>query len=437
MKRKHRIFSDRSGNIAVPGAAIIIMLIAMVGGGLDLMSVSNQKSSLQDLADGAALAAVQEMTVSTENEFRIKAVAAAYAQSGEIAIKSVTTTVDLEKREATVELTADPRSHFPIFKANMSELSASSTARLSGKGGNICMIGLSPNAISTIRLRSRARITAETCAIYSNSTSKSSMTVASTAEVNAELICVAGGFRGGAKRPFGGEEETQNTTLEDCTPVEDPLSLRVTPEFDTCDYNNVEVTSSANLNPGVYCGGLIVNGGTATLSEGEYIITGGPLMVTNNGTLQGDYVGFYLAGDDAKIQFDYSANIDISAPRTGRMAGLLLYSSPYQPKLLKDHLPDAAIQAQRKADGVKWADHTIRSDNARRLVGTIYLPNGKLLIDGRNPIADRSEYTVIIADTFELQDGPNLVLRTDYHLSDIPVPEGVGPIKEKSARLIE
>ena len=88
-------------------------------------------------------------------------------------------------------------------------------------------------------------------------------------------------------------------------------------------------------------------------------------------------------------------------------------------------------------DGVQKADHYIRSDNARRLVGTIYLPNGKLLIDGRKPIADRSEYTVIIADTFELQDGPNLVLRTDYHLSDIPVPTGVGPVAEKEPRLIK
>ena len=267
------------------------------------------------------------------------------------------------------------------------------------------------------------------------------MSVASTAEVSAELICVAGGYQGGTRNRLedddDDDEEFRTTTLEDCTPVEDPLALRVAPEFDTCDFNNVEVRSSADLNPGVYCGGLIIDGGTANLSAGEYIITGGPLMVTNDGTLAGDHVGFYLAGDDAKIQFDYSANIDISAPREGRMTGLLFYSSPYDPGELKGNQPDEVLEQKRRTDGIKWADHTIRSDNARRLVGTIYLPNGKLLIDGRSPIADRSEYTVIIADTFELQDGPNLVLRTDYHLSDIPVPAGVGPVQEKSPRLVE
>lgn len=439
MLKLNHILASEHGNVAIPGAAILVIVFGIVGGALDLMSISNQKSSLQDLADNAALAAVQEMAVSAQNEFRVKAVAAAFVESSDLEISRVNTTVDTKERRATVEISAKARSYFPLLQGNAPNTMASATAVLSGKGGNICMIGLSPVAMSTLRLRSRARISAETCAIYSNSTSSSSMSVASTADVKAELICVAGGYIGGTRKltDASSEDGFQTTALEDCTPVEDPLALRIAPEFDTCDYNNVEVRSSADLDPGVYCGGLIIDGGTANLSAGEYIITGGPLMVTNDGTLAGDYVGFYLAGNDAKIQFDYSANIDISAPRDGRMTGLLFYSSPYEPGELKGNQPVEALEAKRVADGVKWADHTIRSDNARRLVGTIYLPNGKLLIDGRSPIADRSEYTVIIADTFELQDGPNLVLRTDYHLSDIPVPAGVGPVQEKSPRLVE
>ena len=83
--------------------------------------------------------------------------------------------------------------------------------------------------------------------------------------------------------------------------------------------------------------------------------------------------------------------------------------------------------------------HVIRSDNARRLVGTIYLPDDKLVIDGDRPVADLSEYTVIIARAFELNNGPNLVLQTDYAISDIPVPKGVGPRAsgEVYPRLIE
>jgi len=54
------------------------------------------------------------------------------------------------------------------------------------------------------------------------------------------------------------------------------------------------------------------------------------------------------------------------------------------------------------------------------------LPDDKLVIDGETPVADLSEYTVIVAKAFELNNGPNLVLQTDYASSDIPVPDGAG-----------
>lgn len=443
MKKIGSIFSDLRANVAVPGAVLFCGLLALVGGGLDLMSVSNQKASLQELADSAALAAVHELAVTDEDPDRVEAVARYYAESSEWALTKFDTQIDLDAREVTVFLASKPRTNFPEMFSGMEDLSASATARLSGRGGNICMIGLSPEAMSTLRLKSRSRITAETCAIYSNSTSSSSMWVASTAEVKADLICVAGGYQGGAMNG-GDSDELRNTMLEDCKPVTDPLAMRIKPEIGACDYTNTVVRNSEELDPGVYCGGLIVNGGKARLNPGEYLITGGPLHVTNNGTLAGEHVGFYLSGPEAKLQFDYDSNIAVSAPKEGILTGMLLFSSPYEAasaaasssskkrrRLKKDR------ERSRRTDGVQKADHYIRSDNARRLVGTIYLPNGKLLIDGRKPIADRSEYTVIIADTFELQDGPNLVLRTDYHLSDIPVPAGVGPVADQEPRLVE
>ena len=445
MKKVFRIFSKTDANVAAPGAVMFVGLLALVGGGLDLMSVSNQKSALQELADNAALAAVREMAITSEDSARIKAVAVSFAERSDLLVEVIETDVNLKEREVRVDLTARPRTNFPEVFENMESMSVSATARLSGRGGNICMIGLSPTAMSTLRLRSRARITAESCAIFSNSTSSRSMSIDSTAEVNAELICVAGGFQGGAGSS-GGSEELKSTMLEDCAPVGDPLAMRVSPDYSTCDFIDTKVTGSERLDPGVYCGGLTIDRGKASLNPGVYIITGGPLHVTNNGTLQGDHVGVLLAGSDAKILFDLDAIIDASAPRDGVMAGLLLYSSPYESKLKDEHTDGLAkygIRAQdaravvRLTDGINRADHIIRSDNARRMVGTSYLPSGKLLIDGRNPIADRSEYTVIIADTFELQDGPNLVLRTDYHLTDVPVPEGVGPVTEKQARLVE
>lgn len=72
-------------------------------------------------------------------------------------------------------------------------------------------------------------------------------------------------------------------------------------------------------------------------------------------------------------------------------------------------------------------EYRIISDEARTLLGTIYLPVGRLIIDSRKPIADLSAYTVIVARVINLYDGPNLMLNARYASSDIPVPEGVGP----------
>lgn len=137
MKKIFRIFSNKDGNVAVPGAVLFVALLALVGGGLDLMTVSNQKSELQDIADGAALAAVREMAITSEDVPRIKAIAEAFAKSGAIELKTVTTTVDVQNREVQVDLVSAAKSNFSDSFSGMDDLTATARARLSGKGGNI------------------------------------------------------------------------------------------------------------------------------------------------------------------------------------------------------------------------------------------------------------------------------------------------------------
>ncbi|MEZ5894692.1 MAG: hypothetical protein R3C58_16295, partial [Parvularculaceae bacterium] len=96
----------------------------------------------------------------------------------------------------------------------------------------------------------------------------------------------------------------------------------------------------------------------------------------------------------------------LTAPKSGLMAGLLLWESASAPENRK---------------------HNILSDNARELLGTIYLPRGTLNINTMMPIADQSAYTAIIAKHLAMDGTPQLVLNTNYGATDIPTPEGVGP----------
>jgi hypothetical protein len=165
---------------------------------------------------------------------------------------------------------------------------------------------------------------------------------------------------------------------------------------------------TVRLFPGVYCGGLNIAGGASvTLSPGIYVIKDGPLSITGrNTTMQGTNVGFYLTGTNAVLSFGGLSNISLTAPNSGGMAGLLFWEDKAVPPL---------------------QTHSIQSNNARLLLGTIYLPQGILSISSNTPVADQSAYTVIVARRLSLSSKPNLVLNTGYSATDIPVPAGVGP----------
>ncbi|MGF1543754.1 MAG: hypothetical protein ACFB00_04510 [Parvularculaceae bacterium] len=162
------------------------------------------------------------------------------------------------------------------------------------------------------------------------------------------------------------------------------------------------------LNPGVYCGGLTVAPNAfVTLNPGVYVMKNGPLFVELGGRLEGDGVGFYLTGTDAVFLFSADSKISLGAPTTGPLAGLLFFE-------------DRAAPLGRR--------HAIFSDDARRLLGTFYLPRGELAVSTIFPVADQSDYTAIIAQKLTLFGGPMLTLNTDYHLSSVPTPEGVGAV---------
>jgi Flp pilus assembly protein TadG len=392
--------------------AVMVVLALVIGGVIDFASLGNQKKNLQDVADGAAIAAAREMMVAKATDKRVQSIADSYVAANYKGAGAKDKAAVVEKgRAVQVTLSADPKVYFPgPIGANARRMTASATAEIVG-GGNVCMVGLNQNAPSTLNMANSARLTASDCAIYSNSRSSGSLTLHNMARVKANLICVAGGIDGPASA-------ATPKPLEDCPPIEDPLKDHVDPKYGllSCDHlATVIALATVHLKPGVYCGGITVAlNGHAILDPGVYVINNGLLAVTLNGTLEGTNVGFYLTGALSTILFTPNTTIDLTATQTGELAGILFFED---------------------RDTLFATYHHIQSNNARHLVGTMYFPNSKLLIDANNPVADRSEYTVIIAKEFELRDGPELVLNTNYGASPIPLPDGVGNKGRPTVRL--
>ena len=136
------------------------------------------------------------------------------------------------------------------------------------------------------------------------------------------------------------------------------------------------------------------------------MIKDGDFLVTDFASFTGTNVGFYLTGSDPRLRFERAATVSLTAPKTGPLAGILVFEDRSVSHIVK---------------------HEISADNANTLLGTFYIPRGQLDISANRPVADKSAYTIVVADRFTLAAGPTMVLNTDYNSTDVPVPEGVGP----------
>lgn len=407
-----RFVSCASGNYAVAVAITLPILAGVAGGGIDFYIYSAQQKQLQDVADGAALAATREASLEGWSQETAEAVVDNFIKAN---LKSVgsgsvvyTDDVDVDETNRRVSVTID-QDHYGYFVAgyfrHSPQIRVTSTAQTSGST-NICVIGLDETASTTIELREEAELSSPNCAVYSNSMHAQGLRSNEDALVTASLACSAGGYEGAIKN-------FNKPPLTDCPVMADPLASRPPPKVKKCDLlslvgqilNNVPLIK---LQPGTtYCGGLTIRGNSkAIFLPGIHVFKDGPLIVEDNATVSGlGGVGLYFTGDNAYFEFSKNANVDLEAPDHGPMAGILAFQD-------------------RNSD---VQDFRITSDFTRNLIGTIYLPNGNLIIDAANDVAEDSAYTAIVVRQLILRDSPNLVLNTDYDETTVPVPDGLGP----------
>lgn len=391
----------QSGAVLIKFAVLVPVIFGSVAAAIDYGSSATRWSRLQHAADSAALAVVAELSLANPDSKSIESTARAVVLANLKQPESVTVATQvLDDNALEVRASEKITSLLGRFlNYPHTEVQVKAVARVAA--AKLCLLALETKQAATVSLKKKSRLTGLQCSIFSNSADKGGIKAEDYAQVDAEVVCSVGGVDG----KHGHFSRKPHT---DCPAVPDPLVNRAPPAVGACDFNKTEIKAGVrSLQPGVYCGGLkITDGASVSLAPGVYIIQGGKLTVDHGSTMEGVGVGFYLAGKESSFEFGYDSSISLSAPKTGVMAGLLFFD-------------DRAG---------KWDKHKIYSNDARTLLGTIYLPNGSLYIDSQKPIADKSAYTVLVTRTLELYDGPNLVLNSNYEASSVPVPQGVGPI---------
>lgn len=394
-----RFLRMSAGNVAVSASLALPVLMGAVGLASDYSQFVSKRSELQSAADSAALAAAKEFTLASASDSTIAAAAESFAAA--TTQNSITTSVSIDSKNesVTVQVREEWTPFFAHFLgADITPVVVHATATLAGRA-NTCVLALAEDEEKSIDLTKNAKLKANGCGVYANSADDESIKVKNGATINADLTCTVGGIdqAGGTITP---------AALTDCPVMEDPLSSRAAPAVTSCDHIDMAVGSGAvTLSPGTYCGGLALSGNaTVTLTEGTYVMKNGPLVIAGNAIVVGDYVGFYLVGDDSVININGNASVSLKGPKTDEMAGVLFFE-------------DRAAPKERI--------HRISASNAHTLTGTICLSRGELHIDPKSKVAQNSAYTAIISHALRLSDGPELILNSDYGATDVPVPDGI------------
>jgi Flp pilus assembly protein TadG len=428
-KARHFGVNQSGATLVVFGLSLPILALAAAVA-VEYASLASRRATLQVAADSAALAAATELSVVNTTDDRVESVAqsVAYAklyEDGVVSSNKAAVSAKVIDERTAVRVTIGenvPSAMGRVMNLASTDLGAKAVARVTGRT-RLCLLGLATSHKSVVHLEKDARVTAQGCAIYSNSNHRSGLVGEQNATASAALICSAGGFSG-KRAQFAPSPTT------DCPVLADPLRSQAAPPVGKCTSGNSNKTIKGgvvSLAPGTYCGLTITKAAQVTLQkDGIYVFNDGPLIVENGSSLVGTNVAFYFTGDRAGLRFDTDTTISLTAPRSGPMAGILMFDDPHvgspiiPPLGLNLSIPLLPL-------GVKLRQYRIISDDARVLLGTIYLPGGRLVIDSKKAVADRSAYTVIVASRVELFEGPNLFLNTDYASTDIPLPKGVGP----------
>ena len=406
LKLASKLLRNVSGNVALFAAVLSPVFFGAAGVTADYVILYQKRSQLQEAADTAALASAKELGLTSATGDSVKDTAKRYVHASldqmpktdKLAVKTI---VADDQKEVTVKINLYWRPFLAQhIGKNVLPIKVEATAALAGEE-SLCVIALDSSAKRALKMSGKSSITANDCAIYSNSSSAKGIDLVRGAVMKSSNTYSGGGYSGFLAGYLP-------KPITDSPAIEDPLINRASPKSGACDYKNYKLKfGAAVLSPGTYCGGITAKGlSVLTLLPGTYVIKDGPLVLADESTLIGAGVGFYFKGKKAVFDFGESTQIVLAAPKFGPMAGILFFE-------------DRTARPDR--------EFTIRSKDAQRFEGTVYLPRGRLVVDKRSRLGLLSSWTAIVANQIEIKKGPELEINADYASSDIPVPEGIGP----------
>jgi len=406
-----RLAASEQGSIALKAALIVPCVVMLGAGALDLTQVQATKVRLQDIADSAALASAGDLALATDgSNARERARAFVQSHLAEWAqrptVEESYEIVDLGGQRAIRVTLAANR---PSFFANLLppggwNFRTQSTATTMGVVP-LCVLVTGSSGSKLLNVKDSGRMNAPACMVHSNRDidveggSITAAAVQAVASARGFISPAAGTGAAPVADPFAGLE-LDLSKRANCTPAEKERPLKVS-------------AGTHYVPAGKHCGGIDASGtARIILDPGDHFFLGGHLVVKEDARLEGvDVVLFFDKA--SKFEFKDRALVSLDGRKTGAFAGMVMGGT-------RDNTQDFIISA----------------DHVESLLGVIYVPSAKLIVEGKADVARDSAWTVIVAEGIQMKGSPSLFINANYEVSDVPVPAGVGP-RTGGSRLIQ
>ena len=396
--------ADRRGVIALKFALAVPALALLSIVAMELNVVHAAKGRIQDIADSAALAGARDLSLAIDDDAAVER-ARAFVEGG---LEEWAGHPEIESEIEVIEengqriLHVDLRGVRPSFFVNLlppggwkfrAEASAASVAVTP-----LCVLVTATSNSKVLNVKDSSQLKAPACLVHSNRdivVEGGSIAAAMSQAVTSASGSITPDAGTGAAEiddPFAQLGIDRQAGLGVLCTVAD-LLIRI------------KVSSGTHYIPaGRHCGGIEASGtARVILQPGEHFFLKGALVVKEDARLEGQDVALFF---DQASKFDFTdrALVNLDGRKTGPFAGIVMGA-------MRDNKQDFVISA----------------DNVESLLGVIYVPSARLIVEGDSEVARDSAWTVIVAHEVQLKGSPSLIINANYQGSSVPVPDGVGP----------
>lgn len=373
VERLARLRRDASGASLVAFAVALPAIVGFSGLGIDAATWYNAKHRLQSATDYAALAGAVDKSASggTLLASHVHAVLTGngvnVGRLSELTINTPPASGAYTGDNDAVEIIATEQAMAVFSSLIVQEtpvVRARSVARVDGAGLS-CVLALNPSLANAVTFGGASSTLLTGCGIATNSSHNRSISTTGAATINATSIYTAGDVSGNGFSTTTGIRTHQ-------APLDDPYGDVEVPAFSGCTANNLAISGTATLQPGVYCGGIDFNSGANVwLQPGVYVIDRGNVSAGSNAIIRGDGVTLIYTSSTGADYGTFTghggATLELSAPNEGPFAGLLMFGDR--------NVPAATAVS-------------INGNQHSRFHGAIYFPNQPISYSGNFTFAN-------------------------------------------------